>query len=310
MNPTQSYLKVQYELRSAKQVERRMLIDALQILSSCGFHITEYQYTGFGSIYFVDFVLFHKYLGIARMWTIEHDKTIRRRVHFNLPFSFVKVFMSDAGEVLSHLPLNRRHLLWLDYDSFISSASAEHVYLAASRLPAGSIILVTVDVEPPVKDGGPKMWQQYFVGEMERYLPVKPKFGSSNIQRLNIDILAKLFVSAVAGRDGVSFQPLFSFLYKDGHQMLTMGGMLVTAREQNLLRNESLRHTPYMRFSWREPPCTIVVPSLTRKERIFLEAAMPASKGWTPKRFELSHKDVRAYQEIYRFYPAYGELLL
>ena len=54
MNLAQSCLKVQYELRSAKQVERRMLIDALQTLSASGFDISQYQYTGFGSVYFVD----------------------------------------------------------------------------------------------------------------------------------------------------------------------------------------------------------------------------------------------------------------
>src|ERR1039458_7349749 len=91
MTPTQSYRKVQYELRSAKQVERRMLIDARQTLGAAGFNIPEFQYTGFGSIYFVDFVLFHKYLGIKKMWSVEHDLTIKKRIRFNRPFSFVKI---------------------------------------------------------------------------------------------------------------------------------------------------------------------------------------------------------------------------
>jgi hypothetical protein len=50
--PTASYLKVHYELRPAKQVERRMLIDAFQQLAQAGFQIRDYQYTGMGSIYF------------------------------------------------------------------------------------------------------------------------------------------------------------------------------------------------------------------------------------------------------------------
>ena len=162
MTPTQSYRKVQYELRSAKQVERRMLVDAFQTLSASGFDIPGYQYTGFGSIYFVDFVLFHKYLGIHRMWSVEHDVTIKKRIRFNRPFSFVKIFMADAGEVIAQLPLNRRHLVWLDYDSFISSALTEHVYLALSRLPAGSILLVTVDVEAPLKDAHHKRGETIF----------------------------------------------------------------------------------------------------------------------------------------------------
>jgi hypothetical protein len=149
------------------------------------------------------------------------------------------------------------------------------------------------------------------VGEVERYLPARPRFVASSIPQLNVDILARIFDSAVAGRDGISFQPIFSFLYKDGHEMLTMGGMLVTRQEQGLLqglRSQVQNEKWYLRFSWKEPPCKIVVPHLTRKERIFLEGSMPAAKGWTPKSFELSEDDVEAYRRIYRFYPVYAEL--
>ena len=60
--PTESYQKVHYELRPAKQVERRMLVDALLGLAVAGFPIQDYQYTGMGSIYFIDFILFHRFL--------------------------------------------------------------------------------------------------------------------------------------------------------------------------------------------------------------------------------------------------------
>jgi hypothetical protein len=310
MSPTQSYRRVQYELRSAKQVERRMLIDALQTLGAAGFDIPEYQYTGFGSIYFVDFVLFHKYLGIKRMWSVEHDLSITKRIRFNRPFSFVKIFMADAGEVVAQLPLNRRHLLWLDYDSFISSALAEHVYLAISRLPAGSILLVTLDVESPVRDPTPERLKQHFVAEVERYLPAKPKFVHSKLPQLNLGVLERLFISAASVRDAVSFQPLFSFLYSDGHEMLTIGGMLAGEAERQLLKNSALKQKSYMKFSWKDTPCRIVVPRLTRKERIFLEGSMPGTEGWAPGNLELTPADVQAYREIYRFYPVYAELVL
>ena len=55
IEPSESYLRVQYELRPAKQVERRMIIDALRKLAMAGFEIEDYNYVGFGSIYFVDF---------------------------------------------------------------------------------------------------------------------------------------------------------------------------------------------------------------------------------------------------------------
>lgn len=311
MKPTQSYRKVQYELRSAKQVERRMLIDALQTLSAGGFKIADYQYTGMGSIYFVDFVLFHKFLGIKTMWTVEHDVTITKRIRFNRPFSFVKIFMASAGEVIAQLPLSKHHLLWLDYDDFISSTLAEDVYLAISRLQPGSIVLITVDVEAPVTDPTPARLKQYFITEVERYLPPKPKFVPSELAGLNIAVIDSLCTSAISARRDIVFQPLFSFLYKDGHQMLTLGGMLVGDDERKLLDKRGLKEkNPYMKFTWKEAPCRISVPTLTRKERIFLEGAMPGSAGWTPSGFELKSEDVRAYRDIYRFFPVYAELAL
>jgi len=311
MTPTQSYRKVHYELRSAKQVERRMLIDALQTLSAAGFHISEYQYTGMGSIYFVDFVLFHKYLGIKRMWTVEHDLAITKRIRFNRPFSFVKIFMASAGDVIAKLPLNRPHLLWLDYDDYVSRALTEDVYMAISRLPTGSIILVTVDVEAPMKDPTPAKVKQYLTAEVERYLPPKPKFAPSQLPALNLAILGTLCNSAVSVRDGVNFQPLFSFLYKDGHQMLTVGGMLAGEAERSRLDSQTLEEkNPYMRFSWKDAPFNIAIPRLTRKERIFLEGSMPGTSGWAPGSFEMEADDVEAYRNIYRFFPIYAELAL
>ena len=54
--PTESYLEVNYALRPSKEVERRMIIDALHILSCAGLPIRDYQYTGLGSFYYVDLV--------------------------------------------------------------------------------------------------------------------------------------------------------------------------------------------------------------------------------------------------------------
>src|SRR5258708_27320475 len=98
--PTESYLKVPYDLRPAKQIERRMLIDALQRLSAAGLEIGDYQYTGFGSIFFVDFILFHKLLGLTRLLSVEHALQIEKRVHFNRPFQQIDIAMKSMADVI------------------------------------------------------------------------------------------------------------------------------------------------------------------------------------------------------------------
>src|SRR5947209_9875151 len=116
---SESYRKVPYDLREAKQVERRMIIDALLRLAVAGFSVTDYQYTGMGSVYFVDYSLLHRLLGIHRMLSVEISQAIRRRVEFNRPFGLVETEIAGIGDILPSLSRDRRHIVWLDYDNVI-----------------------------------------------------------------------------------------------------------------------------------------------------------------------------------------------
>lgn len=46
------------------------------------------------------------------------------------------------------------------------------------------------------------------------------------------------------------------------------------------------------------------------KERLHLDKMMPCRDGWVPKEFELDPQKVLAYRNIYKYYPAYTEMLL
>lgn len=308
--PTQSYLKVPYDLRPAKQVERRMMFDALQILSRSGFDIGEYQYTGFGSIFFVDFVLFHRYLGVTKLLNVEHDARIEKRVRFNKPFDLIELELKSAAEVIPGLSRDRRHILWLDYDDYVRDWMFADIATALDQLSVGSILLVTIDVEPPVRPGSPREWEEYFRREAAAYIPfewVTEDFGREKLADIGRVLLKRAIESALAYRDDVRFLPLFSFLYADGHLMYTVGGMLGGKREARQLRQAAFETAPYIRQSLDTAPFRIMVPNLTRKERLYLDARMPAPEGWLPEEFELDRAEVDAYRQIYRFYPTYVE---
>lgn len=312
--PTESYERVQYELRPAKQVERRMLIDALQILAQTGFQINDYKYTGMGSIYFVDFILFHKLLGIQNMLSVE-SSNIKRRVAFNKPFDCIDIEVpKPIGDIIPSLSADLKHFLWLDYDNILSRSVLDDVYLAASRLSVGSILLITVDVEPPGDaNDGPSDWRNYFKTEVGRYLGATLKvsdFAESKLPKINIQIIERAIKSGLTGRADIGFFPLFNFLYADGNQMLTMGGMIVSNPERRQIRASRLDETIYFRDSFEKEPFRIRIPKLTRKERLYLDSAMPCDTKWKPKEFELKKEDLSDYREIYRFFPAYAELLL
>jgi hypothetical protein len=242
---TQSYLKVHYELRPAKQVERRMLVDALPALALAGFPIQDYQYTGMGSIYFIDFVLFHRLLGINDMLSVEYDTGIKKRVEFNRPFDCVKTKIAPIGDVIPSLSKDIKHLVWLDYDGVLCSSHLQDISLATTFLSVGSILLVTVDIEPPSSTDGPQEWKDYFAGVAGEYFDpalTVQDFAKSELPRRNIELISKAIKAGMVGRSGVEFLPMFNFIYQDGHQMLTMGGMIgTTAENENSKEVLSLR---------------------------------------------------------------------
>jgi hypothetical protein len=309
--PTQSYLKVPYDLRTAKQVERRMMFDALQILSRANFDIGEYQYTGFGSIFFVDFALFHRYLGVTKLLNVEYDTRIEKRVRFNKPFDLIDVEIKSAAEVIPTLNRDRRHILWLDYDDRLKAGMLSDVASALDQLSVGSLFLVTIDVEPPVRPGSPEEWEAYFRQEAGLYVPfdwTTDNFGREKLPDVVRLLLKTAIESALAYRDDVQFLPLFSFLYADGHLMYTVGGMIGGNREARQLRQADFKSAPYIRRSLDDAPFSIKVPNLTRKERLYLDSYMPAAAGWQPEDFELDQHEVDAYRQIYRFVPTYVEV--
>ncbi len=69
---SESYMQINYSLRPAKSVERKMLCEAIKRLAVFD-KIESYKYVGFGSAYFSDFSLIHRSLGIEDMLSIEKD---------------------------------------------------------------------------------------------------------------------------------------------------------------------------------------------------------------------------------------------
>ena len=84
-----SYRAIDYSLRPAKTIERRMLCEAFRHLHP--FERPErYSYVGMRSIYFSDFHLFHRARGISDMVSIEKDAYAEECLNFNLPYNCIK----------------------------------------------------------------------------------------------------------------------------------------------------------------------------------------------------------------------------
>lgn len=321
-----SYLKVQYDLRPAKQVERRIFIESFNLLTEAGFSIRDYHYTGMGSIHFVDFAMFHKFLGLSNLSSVEISSEINERLKFNTPYSnCVEVFAGRSiGEHIPHLSTKEKHVLWLDYDNIISSDILRDITQAITLLSNDSILIITVDTEPPEPNANvqsnkasdeaenTQMYFEELVDGYASYFITKWKeedFEYDNLPGLNLQLIQKAISEGLKGRFKGLFIPLYHFLYADGHRMLTVGGMIGTKKTERILLKSRLSKMNYTKMNFNTPPFLIRIPKLTRKERLYLDSNMPLKNGWRPKDFELSQTDLSDYDKIYRFIPSYAELL-
>ena len=309
---TQSYLKVAYDLRPSKQVVRRIFLDFFRRLAGGGVPIEEFRYTGMGSIHFVDHILFHKFLGIDKLVSVEREEDIESRLQFNRPFDNIELKIMSIGDYVPQLDLGEQHIVWLDYDNRLSESMVNDVVSCANYLPIGSFMLVTVDATPHKASNGAKDNQKYYLKAARDLWKPDWKYADFANGRLHlrvIDLVARAFKEGVAGRREVRALPCFSFVYSDGHQMVTLGVQLGGEREA-----ENLDHidkgVEYLIRDFGKTPFKIDVPVLTRKERLHLESVMP-SKDYSKVRSSGLNRDAfDKFGRIYRFFPSYAELLL
>ncbi len=325
MDLSRSYLDVHYGLRPGKQVERRILIDAFQLFSESGFPVRDYNYIGMGSVHFIDFTMFHKYLGIEKMLSVELSHEIEDRVKFNAPYrDIIETQVGrPIGDFIDNLKDEEKYTIWLDYDGILADYMIEDVCTAMQTLPTGSLLLITIDTEPPLTKEYPKVnrkddnednfkiTKDYYEEIAPTYIPVKYKledYNYNNLPILNRDIIYSAIKSTLIPTEK-KYVPLFNFLYADGHRMLTIGGMVVDSKDERKLKNSRLLSADYIRTGYDSEAFYIKVPILTRKEQLHLDSFMPSLKDWKSD-FDISQEDLENYRKIYRFYPSYAELYL
>jgi hypothetical protein len=140
-----SAYKIQYDIRPAKQTERRILLDILKGSSEAGLDLSNYKYLGFGGFKFYDFEILFRHLGIKDMTSVEADKSLVPRCRFNKPFSFIELVQGSLSEYLDAAFFEKPLVAWLDYDSTLSRGVVDDIVTLSSKVPVGSFIFVTID---------------------------------------------------------------------------------------------------------------------------------------------------------------------
>lgn len=321
--PTDSFKQFDYSLRPSKQVERKIMIEVLLRLAKARFNISEYAYLGFGSPYYVDFILFHKYLFIDKMTCVEWGD-VEKRMRFNKPFKFIKLQLGALSKYIPAISSRERIFAWLDYDRALDLEMLKDLQGMSKQLARKSLLVVTTDARPKLPmDEFPQLeglsleeretlTYEIYAEWFNPYITTKisrDTVSSLHVAPLFYEVICERIRQTLVRRDeGLQFIQLFNYFYRDGAPMLTVGGMIGSSEDEQSLRDAGICNHRWVRTGMEH--LVISVPPLTIREKHWLDQRL--DEKLTPSKlcFELEEDLLQNYLRFYKEYPTYMETLL
>jgi hypothetical protein len=309
-----SFESINYMLRPNKNVERKLILSTLLRLQSY-FDVSNYRYVGFGSVWFSDFILMHKFLGINDLVTIEKHKSRSKRVEFNKPFKCIAVRMEDASTALGEVLDDKQSIVWLDYDGPLKNALTGDIETAVGSLPSGSAFLVTVNATvDQLKNNkinneeiSPERYLS-IICENDDFVDKAEMLTRNEFPNLVSNILHDRIRSAVLEKKpGCRYVPVWTYCYADDATMVTVGGMIADEADQTKISKSNIFE---LNFITGETTFSIDLPILTEKEKRALDKLLPSTTPLDPRKleFELKYSEVEAYRIFYLEYPVFNEM--
>lgn len=317
-----TFEKLNYALRPAKNVERKMLCESFAKLARIE-NLSKYRYVGMGAVAFVDFSLFHQRLGINDMISVEQYDDREHRIKFNRPYSCIKMKYGKTETVIPQMRwASKRHIVWLDYDDHLNLQMLTDVQYLAARVKSGSVIAVTVTADLPDDPDPTKPKAKAHLDKLRASLgndKVSPQLQPSDLAQWGTagiyrDIIHADIEQAIRDRNDlaatedekVEYKQLFYFHYQDGTKMLTVGGIILNTHDSKLLK---MNHFSGLEFIRQDNNSYLIQsPNLTLKEMRLLDSRLPAKKlrlpTWLPK------DECEKYKMLYRFFPSFIEVEL
>lgn len=338
---TPSFERFDYLLRTNKHIERKLVFDVLDAAAqTIGFD--SHWYLGFGSMWFGDFRLAHRRLGIDKMVSVEYSD-YATRAQFNRPFAGVTVAPGDCSAVMTNMSAEewaQPLVAWLDYDGYLSEDVVKDIDLLLNKAQPNSVVIITVNGARATyrvrKPGGLVLKHETSVGVVEGFLgsgsiPTKydpqptPTGTFSDIAKstfpefLTEAIAAYMEHQVVSGArqiDGqrLKFVPLYRLHHRDGADMVTVGGALVTEATETMWQVCLARNSLLCDASGQTAYCRLDLIPVTVKEKIALDECLPDSGSGaafiaaaTASGVALPDVEMAKYRKFYRHFPVFVE---
>lgn len=306
-----SGVKINYSLRPAKGVERKILCELLNKCETT-IPIHKYRYIGFGSFYYSDFILFHNQLNIEKMISIESSNDIAR-YKFNKPYKCVELIQGESAAVLSskiEFSSEIKDIIWLDYDDAFSRTMISDIMTVASKISLDGFLFSSFNSS--ILSSNVEVEEQYHAlkENFGDFLPeVDPKdICNAQLPGIIYETIDGAVQKAVSERNiaeetNIIAKSFFYVQYRDGAPMLTIGYFF--SNEEGWVRLRSSKANEFPWFSMDKNPQKITIPCFTKAEIIAINRYLPGSTAEEilSKIPHLRETDIKNYIKIYKFYP-------
>ncbi|MGH1450180.1 MAG: O-methyltransferase [Pseudomonadaceae bacterium] len=309
--------KINYAVRPAKSIERKMMRDIFNCLCHHA-PIRSYKYIGFGSKYFVDFSLFHRHLGVSRMISIEADTTNTERYEFNKPYSAIEIYYGKSTDILPELTtIPGRSIYWLDYDGIFSSYMLRDAAIVSKTIESGSIYCASFNCSPLIRPGDDESSIEDRLIDLVGKDYVKPGIDTRGWKQskklaiflkdcINKEIQKILKVRNLgqAESEHIHAEQVIFFKYADGCEMATVGFVFYKSSDEE--KHKLCQFSENYFYSGNDTPFEIKTPNLTIKEIRHIMETMPEKDKLSNKIF--TEGDINSLWENYRYYPNFTEI--
>jgi len=271
-----------------------------------------------GANRFYDFLLLHKYLGLSKMISLEHDPEMFKRAKFNVPYGFIELHPKKAAEFIDQDDAVPPSIYWLDYDGGIGGEILADIASFATKLKINDFCFVTVAGVPPGvsdnKNSSDRLaWLQDTLGEMAGDVTLEDA-EKNNFHRAVHKSLIAAFRHAFAPRTEGTFIPLLQVVYTDTLKMVTVGGAFLAPGTAVDYRAKVNRVMPFLNTS---DPVIYWIQSLhlTERERALFDRAVTSKSRRPAERAALTRlgfgrDDFDAYRDLVRYLPRYVETIV
>lgn len=309
--------KINYQVRPAKSIERKMLCDLIreiQLIRADG----EMRYIGLGAKYFTDFLLLHNEFGITDMISIEAEKQRQIRYEFNKPLKCIRMWYGTTNEVLPQIDGfdQKMNLVWLDYDNTFEDTMLMDVETICRNLNVGSMFFLSCNYSFRGEKPSEKMTSfKKNVGDFFDENIEKSEYTSKKMPHVIKKLIDNQIKKTINMRNRldqsfIEYLQLLFLTYKDGAPMMTIGGILVNEELKAKIRSSSL-FNKYLFMSCDEQIFSIDIPKLTNKEIQLILKNLPISEDefleHEQKFYGIEYDEICKFEKIYRYYPYYSE---